>query len=151
MNTIRFLQMTNQEFINLARKFCQESFLALSKSRMELEKKDSDSRSGRFGKLDASEIYPRRINAKEMLIRQAGEFKFPFSEMVLQNCQESLRIQRIHSEAGTNREERRSQQRTSMMNRESLNRHKPQMTLKPTPGSTQRAERGTIPCSAETD
>ena len=32
-------------------------------------------------KLDASEIYPRRINAKEVLISQKGdEFRFPFAD-----------------------------------------------------------------------
>ena len=35
-----------------------------------LERGCSDGRSGRLGKLDASEIYPRRINAKEVSIRQ---------------------------------------------------------------------------------
>ena len=32
-------------------------------------------------KLDASDIYPRRINAKDVLIRQKNdEFKFPFAD-----------------------------------------------------------------------
>ena len=36
---------------------------------------------GRFGKLDASDIYPRRINAKEVLISQKGdEFIFPVAD-----------------------------------------------------------------------
>ena len=59
--------------------------------------------------LDASELYPRRINAKEVLIRQKDdEFIFPEAD-----GRKILRIPRTHSEAGTNRKERRSQQRTS--------------------------------------
>ena len=36
---------------------------------------------GELEDMDASEIYPRRINAKEVLISQKGdEFKFPFAD-----------------------------------------------------------------------
>ena len=41
----------------------------------------SDCGFGRLGKLDASEIYPRRINAKAVLIPQKGdEFIFPVAD-----------------------------------------------------------------------
>ena len=46
-----------------------------------LWKRDPDSRFGRLGNMDASEIYSRRINAKEVLIRQKGnDFIFPFAD-----------------------------------------------------------------------
>ena len=48
---------------------------------MNLERRHSDSGSGRSGKLDAPEIYPRRINAKEVLISQKrDEFIFPVAD-----------------------------------------------------------------------
>ena len=48
---------------------------------MYLEWRYSDSRSKRFGKLDAPDMYHRRINAKEILIRQNDdEFIFPFAD-----------------------------------------------------------------------
>ena len=56
--------------------------------------------------IDASEIYPRRVNAKEVLISQKGDkFVFPMAEMVHQNCQEETRNPRTHSKAVTNRME----------------------------------------------
>ena len=46
-----------------------------------LERRHSDCGFGRFGKLDASKIYPRRINAKEVLISQKGdEFILPVAD-----------------------------------------------------------------------
>ena len=48
---------------------------------MNLERRYSDCGFQRFGKLDASEIEPRRINAKEVLISQKGdEFIFPITD-----------------------------------------------------------------------
>ena len=48
---------------------------------MNLERRYFDSRSGRFGKVGRSDIYPRRINAKEVLIRQKDdEFVFPIPD-----------------------------------------------------------------------
>ena len=65
-------------------------------------------------KLVASEIYPRRINAKEILIRQKDDnFIFPFADGTAKIVRKRLRIPRTHSTTGTNREERRFQQRTS--------------------------------------
>ena len=66
----RFQHEINQEFINLARKYYQESFLAISWSRENLER--------RYSGLDT---YPWRINAKEILIRQKDdENMFPFAD-----------------------------------------------------------------------
>ena len=46
-----------------------------------LERRHSDCGFGRFGKLDASEVYPRRIKAKEVLITRKGdEFIFPVAD-----------------------------------------------------------------------
>ena len=65
-------------------------------------------------KLLASEVYPRRINAKELLISHKGDaFCFPSSGWYSKIVRKRLRISRTHSKAGTNREERRFQQRTS--------------------------------------
>ena len=59
-------------------------------------------------KLDASEIYPRRLNAKEVLMTQRdGEFIFPVAE-----------FQETHSEAGIHHQERESQRRKSHGDRE---------------------------------
>ena len=56
--------------------------------------------------IDASEIYPRRVNAKEVLISQKRDkLVFPMAEMVHQNCQEETRIWRRLSKAVTNRKE----------------------------------------------
>ena len=74
----------------------------------------SDSRSERFGILDASEIYPRRINAKEVLLTQTGdEFIFPIGRWYSKSVREWIRIPRTHSKEGTDRKERRFEQRTS--------------------------------------
>ena len=52
-----------------------------SELRKNLERRYSDRGIGRFGKLDASEIYPRRIIGKEVLISQKGdEFIFPVAD-----------------------------------------------------------------------
>ena len=78
-------------------------------------------------KLDASEIRPRRINAKEVLISQKGEeFRFPVADgWYSKIVRKRPRIPRSHPEAGTNRKERRSQWRTSRRTgRASTNRTK---------------------------
>ena len=59
-------------------------------------------------KMDASDINPRRINAKEILMSSYSHFRWD-SKIV----RKRPRIPRIHSKARTNRKERRSQQRTS--------------------------------------
>ena len=47
---------------------------------MNLERRYFDSRPGRFGKVGIN-IYPRRINAKEVVIRQKDdEFMFPTAD-----------------------------------------------------------------------
>ena len=54
----------------------------------------------------ASEVYPRRINAKEVLITQKGEeFIFPVVRWCSKSVGKRLRIPRSHSKAGTNRTE----------------------------------------------
>ena len=68
-----------------------------------------------FEKLDASDVYPRRINAKEVLISQKdGEFVFPVADGTakLSGRDFEFRVP-THSKAGTNRKERSFQQRTS--------------------------------------
>ena len=87
-------------------------------------------------KLDASEIYPRRINAKEVLIRQKDdEFIFPVADGTAKIVRKILRIPRTHSKTGTNRKERSFAVENFKANRESLNLQKQQMTLKPVPTS----------------
>ena len=83
MNISRFHREIKQEFINLAREYYQESFLARSLlSRREIWKGDiltADLED--LEKMDASDICPRRINAKEVLIKQKDdEFIFPFAD-----------------------------------------------------------------------
>ena len=75
-------------------------------------------------KLHASEIYPRRINAKEVLISQKKErtIHFPRSRWKSKIVRKRPRIPRIHSEAGTHRKEE---------NWNGLNRQKRKMTLMP--------------------
>ena len=62
--------------------------------------------------LDASEIYPRRINAQEVLITQGRRLQTP-SRRWYRFVNKRLRIPGTHSKAETNRRERRSQWRTS--------------------------------------
>ena len=62
-----------------------------------------------FEKLDASDIYHRRIKAKEVLISQYDEFIFPVADGTVR---ERLRIPSTHSKAGTTGKEWGSQWRT---------------------------------------
>ena len=79
-----------------------------------LERSYSDFGFGRFGKLDASEIYLRRINAKEVLITQKGsEFIFTSSRWYSKIVRKRLRIPRTHSKTETNRRERSFQWKNS--------------------------------------
>ena len=114
---------TSSDFTQGSRKYYLISFLTTSQSRGESGRTYSDSRSGRFGKLGAFDVYPRRINAKEILIRQKDdEFIFPFAD-------------------GTPKSPGRDYAETNVsvenfkVNRESLNRLSQQMTLKPVPTS----------------
>ena len=57
-------------------------------------------------KLDASDFYPRRVNAKEVLIRQKGdEVIFPIAGWYSKTARKRLRIPRTHSRAGIYRKE----------------------------------------------
>ena len=60
-------------------------------------------------KMDVSEIYPRRINAKEVLTSQRRHNFIFQSQMDHQNCVEEKRIPRTHCKAGTICREWRSQ------------------------------------------
>ena len=65
-------------------------------------------------KLDESDLYPRRINATEILISQKDdEFIFPFADGTAIWSVRDSEFQKHHSKAGANRKERRFQQRTS--------------------------------------
>ena len=83
-----------------------------------LERRYSDCGSGRFGKMDATEIYPPRINAKEVLISQSGEeFKLPVADGTAKLSVRDYEFRESTLKAGTNRKERRSQWRTSRRTR----------------------------------
>ena len=82
-----------------------------------LERRYSDSWYRRIGHLDASEIYHRTLNAKEVIITQKGEEFVFLSQMVRQNCQEETTTSGTHSKARANRKERGSQWRTSRRTR----------------------------------
>ena len=79
---IRFQREINQEFISLARKYYLVSFLGMNWSLCGIWKGDiliADLED--LEKLDESEIDPRRINAKQVLISQKGdEFIFPVAD-----------------------------------------------------------------------
>ena len=64
--------------------------------------------------MDASEICPRRINAKETLIRRKGnEFKFPFADGTAKLSRRDYEFQELHSKSGVHRKEWTSQTRIS--------------------------------------
>ena len=70
-----------QEFINLATKYYQASFLAMSQSRGIWEEDFLIADFEELEKLDASEIFRRRLNAKEVLITYKDEeFEFPVAD-----------------------------------------------------------------------
>ena len=62
-------------------------------------------------KLDASEIYPRRLNPKEVIItHKDGELVFLVADGSAKLSErERLRVPRNHSETGIHRKERESQ------------------------------------------
>ena len=65
-------------------------------------------------KLDASEIFPKRLNAKEVLITQKDEVFVPSCGRWCSTIiRERLRIPRTHSGTGIHRKERESQRRLS--------------------------------------
>ena len=83
-------------------------------------------------KLDASEIYPQRINAKDKT--KTRWIHFPDSKLYSKIVRERLRITRTHSKAGTDRGVKVWAENFKV-NPESLNRQNQQMTLKPVPTS----------------
>ena len=81
-------------------------------------------------KFDASDVHPRRINAKEILIRQTDdEFIFPFADGTANLSGIDYEFRKFSLRREPTRKEPRFQWRT----RESLNRQKPQMTVTPVP------------------
>ena len=62
-------------------------------------------------KLDASEIYPRRLNAKEVLITHRRRICISWGRWFSNIIRKRLRIPRTHSEPGIHRKERESQWR----------------------------------------
>ena len=111
LNITRFQHETKQEIDQFGKKVLPGIFLGCEfVAGGNLERRYSDLED--FEKLDASDIYPRRINAKEVLIRQEDEeFMFPFADGTAKLSE------------------------NFMVNRESLNRQKQKMTLKPVPTS----------------
>ena len=82
-----------------------------------------------FEKFDASNIYPRRLNAKEVLItRKDDDFIFPVADGTskLSGRDYEFRVPTLRREPTV---------RSVKGNRESLNRQNQQMTLKPVPSS----------------
>ena len=73
--------------------------------------------------------YPRRLNAKEVLITQRDvEFVFPVAYGSAKIIRKTLRFPRTHSETGIHRKERISTENL-MATGQSSNRKKPKMTL----------------------
>ena len=82
-------------------------------------------------KLDASETYPRRLNAKEVLITpKDGECVFLVADSSAKFIRKRLRIPRTHSETGIHRKE--SQRRISRRQGKSFNLKKQKMTKEST-------------------
>ena len=80
---------TKQEIINLERKFYHGSFPRICFDRGGIWKGDiliADIEE--LGNMNASEIYPRRLNAKEVLITKKTENLYFLWQMVQQNYQE---------------------------------------------------------------
>ena len=123
INIIRFLHETCQGFTNLARKFCQAYSSDMHLIAGGIWKGDiliADIEG--LEKMDASEIYLRRNNAKEVLIPQKGEeFIFPAETT---NSENPL-------QGGNNLSGVKISVENFKANRESLNRKKQRMTLKP--------------------
>ena len=75
-----------------------------------------------FENMDASEIYPRRINAKEVLIRhKRGWIHIPICRWHSKIVRRWLRIPRTHSKAGTSRKERKISEENFKANWKNLN------------------------------
>ena len=85
-----------------------------------------------FENMDASEIHPRRINAKGVLTPQRREdFIFPTADGYSRIVRKRPRIPRTHSKAGTTCREVNISVETLKANRKGLNQQKQKMTLKP--------------------
>ena len=115
LNISRFLHETSPGSTILARKFTKYiSWVCIDRGR-NLGRRHSDRGYCRIGKLDASDIYPRVVNAKEVFMSQKGEeFIFPVADGTAKlQRRKGPRNLRNHSKAGTNRKEWNSQWRAS--------------------------------------
>ena len=83
-------------------------------------------------KLDASEIFPRRLNAREVLKTQKMENLYFLWQIVQQIVRKRLRIPRTHSEAGIHRKEERISTENLMAIGKSFNLKKQKMTKEST-------------------
>ena len=119
LNIIRFHRKVKQEIINLERNYYLVSFLGHESVSGWIWKGDIlivDIKE--LEKMDASEICPWRINAKEILIRQTNdEFLFPFADGTAKLPGRDYEGAKVSVE-------------NFKVNRESLNRQNQQMTLK---------------------
>ena len=112
-NTSQIPRETKLEFINLAWKYLPGIFPGYALIAGRIWKGDILTADiEELERLDASEIYPRRLNAKEVVITHKRR-------RICISCGRwfinifRLRIPRIHSETGTHREKRDSQRRIS--------------------------------------
>ena len=83
-------------------------------------------------KLDATEICPRRLNAREVLKTPKMENSYFLWQMVQQIVRKRLRIPRIHSEAGIHRKEERTSTESLLAIGKSYNLKKQKMTKEST-------------------
>ena len=117
-NTIRFLQKTNQEFINWQESIIRSiSWLWADRGRIwkgDILKADLED----LEKLYASDIILEESTRKKYWSdKKDDEFMFPFADGTEKIVRKRLRIPRVQSKAGTNRKEREFQQRTSWWTR----------------------------------
>ena len=100
-----------------------------------MERTRSDCGFRRLGKLDASDVSPRRINAKEIWISQKGdEIIFPIADGTAK-LSGRLRIPKTPLQDGSKPQRAKIAVDNLKVSRESLHRQNQQMTLKPEPTS----------------
>ena len=81
LNITWFQHEIKQDFISLARTFYQESIFGMHWSRWNLERRHFVADIEELEKMGASEFFPRRINAKGVLISHKGEeLMFPIAD-----------------------------------------------------------------------
>ena len=117
LNIIRHHQKIRRDFITLARKYYgitwNLSWLWTDRGES-LDRRYLDSRPGRFGKVGCIKYLSSKNQQERILIRRKDdEFIFPKADGTAKCQRERPRIPRTDSQAGTYRQERRSQRRTS--------------------------------------